>query len=279
MCDIKLPPLRDLGLLAGSGESAWMGNHGPLTSRMGLRERHGDGFMQGLCDSAMMGNLRPPHVRFGLRERNGDGFAPLTSLMKAAQMLPPLSLGPSIVATPGAAERQSLLVQSPYRDCRLPEPQVIKQSPKNERCIRLSECLRGMPEELKEALPREFHDGMVVMKRRRTRKYKNAKPSRFCHLCARKKPIRAVVCSNIATSTCLKVTCQSCFQDPKLTFEEAMQLEAGWTCTHCRGVCPQRALCNSYDRANRKRNLENHIRKFQTQKRNMTSSESSSPMS
>lgn len=248
--DEPLPCLKDLGLL---------GTHGTMT-----------------CTPVV-----PASSRTGISERNGEGLAPLTKLLTASHPLPPLSLGPSLRTK---VYHDSILPMNPSR-LQILSPisqntdrayarenisrslRIHDQTPASGKFVSLRDCMRGLPKEICEALPNDFHDGMVVMKRRRTRKYKNAKPSRFCHLCARKKPTRAVVCSNILSSTCLKVTCQACFKDPTMTFEDAMNVEAGWTCTHCRGLCPPRALCSSYDKANRKRNLENHIRKYEEDRR------------
>lgn len=133
---------------------------------------------------------------------------------------------------------------------------------RRKRVLNLQDCVVGLPESVVKSVPQQFQSGMVMMKKRRARKYKNAIPSSFCHHCARKSPTSYVTCSNNKRRTCLKIVCKGCFDREGWDFEHASDPASDWICFHCRGACPERALCSSYDKANRKRNLENHIRKF-----------------
>lgn len=77
-------------------------------------------------------------------------------------------------------------------------------------------------------------------------------PSRFCHVCARTaKTARQIVCSNIRLGTCRKVICEKCFERFEWNWDLAAK-GSDWICTHCVGVCPDRAQCSTYCKVNEK---------------------------
>lgn len=64
-------------------------------------------------------------------------------------------------------------------------------------------------------------------------------PSRFCHVCTR--PTRredVLVCSNLGSGTCRKVTCMRCVCE--IRWDWRAHDKSSWICTHCRKV---RSLC------------------------------------
>lgn len=90
-------------------------------------------------------------------------------------------------------------------------------------------------------------------KKRRSAKFENPIPSRFCHVCSRTpKNIRIAVCSQIREGTCRKVVCEKCFLDYQFgTFDHALNLRtSNWICPHCLEECPPRAQCSTYGRIN-----------------------------
>jgi len=81
-------------------------------------------------------------------------------------------------------------------------------------------------------------------------------PSRFCHLCWRSSStVRMVICANFRIRRCRKVECEKCFagKDALVEFAAASSDTSSWSCSHCRGQCPERAQCAVYKRTNLRR--------------------------
>jgi hypothetical protein len=86
---------------------------------------------------------------------------------------------------------------------------------------------------------------------RKTARFEEAIPSRFCHVCSRKaENIRVFVCSNIAQGTCRKVTCEKCYVEHGFEGFEGAAEGSSMKCLHCYGTCPERAQCRTYGRVN-----------------------------
>lgn len=87
---------------------------------------------------------------------------------------------------------------------------------------------------------------------KRIKTYTQDSPSRYCHLCSRKPEGDALICANFTERKCLKIVCKKCFDKNKWSWAEAREAEKmkSWTCCHCRGRCPQRASCSSYEHTN-----------------------------
>lgn len=78
--------------------------------------------------------------------------------------------------------------------------------------------------------------------------YADAIPSKHCHVCCRSaKNVEVYPCARIKEGVCRKVVCVRCFA------ENGWVYEPGWTCCHCRGVCPKRGQCYTYGRSNMRR--------------------------
>ncbi|KAA8497704.1 hypothetical protein FVE85_5289 [Porphyridium purpureum] len=78
-------------------------------------------------------------------------------------------------------------------------------------------------------------------------------PSRFCHICTKSsRMVRQAVCCNLLSGVCRKVICEKCFEENEWDFELAVSEDSGWVCSHCAGVCPNRAQCTFYRKANKK---------------------------
>lgn len=78
--------------------------------------------------------------------------------------------------------------------------------------------------------------------------YADAVPSKHCHVCCRSaKNVAVYPCARIKEGICRKVVCVRCFA------ENGWAYEKGWTCCHCRGVCPKRGQCFTYGRSNLRR--------------------------
>lgn len=83
--------------------------------------------------------------------------------------------------------------------------------------------------------------------------YTNPVPSSHCHCCARSTTARAVpfvACSRLKDGLCRKVICAKCFIRFDWNWAVALS-SSSWTCTHCRGTCPERSQCFIYARVNR----------------------------
>lgn len=78
---------------------------------------------------------------------------------------------------------------------------------------------------------------------RSRRRYQEASPSKFCHICQKNnKATVHVVCTNIKDGFCRKVVCTGCFFLYKLgdNFEAAQSQKSTFTCCHCQNRCPER---------------------------------------
>jgi hypothetical protein len=91
------------------------------------------------------------------------------------------------------------------------------------------------------------------------RRYSQASPSKFCHICQKgRKATLHVTCANIQSGTCRKVICVACFTGTESVaagweWDAATGLGSKWTCPHCAGKCPSRAQCVIYSRTNERR--------------------------
>lgn len=91
---------------------------------------------------------------------------------------------------------------------------------------------------------------------RAQRKYRDARPSNFCHVCQKfQKGSTYAICSNIRNGLCRKVLCQSCFLCFGWDWNEAVDIRKNWCCPHCTDICPPRAQCFTYERTNNRRRL------------------------
>jgi len=79
------------------------------------------------------------------------------------------------------------------------------------------------------------------------------RPSSYCHLCGHQSPdeFQRVVCRNFGHTLCKKSVCRRCFEKNEWDFQEARAKP--WECTHCRGCCPERSQCTTYNRTNQER--------------------------
>lgn len=88
------------------------------------------------------------------------------------------------------------------------------------------------------------------------RRYRNASPSNFCHICQKfQKGHAYVVCANIKSGLCRKIVCKSCCFSFGWNWNEAIDSENVWCCPHCTDTCPSRAQCFTYERTNKRRRL------------------------
>lgn len=91
------------------------------------------------------------------------------------------------------------------------------------------------------------------------RKYKVAKPSQYCHICARHSRMTAMIpCDNIKRKSCQKSVCLKCICQYSL-FEGA----GPWICPHCRDICPNRARCHVYNFQSLRRRIRSSYLKSQ----------------
>lgn len=82
----------------------------------------------------------------------------------------------------------------------------------------------------------------------------SVQPSKFCHVCLRRAGrVTLLSCANALEGSCRKVVCKKCFETFSWDWEEAIQPNSRWSCTHCRQECPQRAQCHIYKRTNNRR--------------------------
>jgi len=89
------------------------------------------------------------------------------------------------------------------------------------------------------------------------RRYTNTEASKFCHICARSMDtVRAISCFNTLFGVCRKIVCEKCFHQNGWDWEAASKPGARWACIHCKGLCPDRAQCNTYKRTNQRRRMK-----------------------
>mmetsp|Transcript_10494 Transcript_10494/g.22190 ORF Transcript_10494/g.22190 Transcript_10494/m.22190 type:complete len:654 (+) Transcript_10494:86-2047(+) len=94
-------------------------------------------------------------------------------------------------------------------------------------------------------------------KKPKIRRYANTEASKFCHVCARSMDtVRAISCFNTVFGVCRKIVCEKCFQQNGWDWDAASKPGARWACIHCKGICPERAQCNTYKRTNQRRRLK-----------------------
>lgn len=91
---------------------------------------------------------------------------------------------------------------------------------------------------------------------RNHRRYRDARPSNFCHVCQRyQKRNTFAICTNIKNGLCRKVVCHECFLSNGWDWEKAMDNCKSWCCPHCTDTCPRRAQCFTYGKTNNRRRL------------------------
>jgi hypothetical protein len=126
-------------------------------------------------------------------------------------------------------------------------------------------------------LPLKSKPRLKLKTRSRSRKAKKPvvpMPSNFCHSCGRSRsrrnitsclPSNLVMCGRIQAG-CRKVVCASCIAkhgwaggtsalDTNNTDVPVTQVDAGWACPHCAGLCGDFAQCATYGRTNFKRHV------------------------
>lgn len=100
--------------------------------------------------------------------------------------------------------------------------------------------------------------------KRGPRTYQDAKPSQYCHICARLPSEDAphMFCANVAEGKCRKSTCQKCYAKYEMSAAVHRDCEDGrWICSHCAGTCPKRSQCHIYNRTSERRRTRNWAKK------------------
>lgn len=88
----------------------------------------------------------------------------------------------------------------------------------------------------------------------RVRRYTRAKPSKFCHVCARSgDSVQLLACKNVKYGVCRKAVCQKCFGEQGRDWAAAQSRPEEFSCCHCRRDCPENAQCRTYQRTNERR--------------------------
>lgn len=74
------------------------------------------------------------------------------------------------------------------------------------------------------------------------RRYRMARPSQYCHICARhSRAAKMLSCHNVQLNYCQKSVCLKCI------YQYSLFHNAGpWICPHCKNQCPARARCHTY---------------------------------
>lgn len=91
-------------------------------------------------------------------------------------------------------------------------------------------------------------DGSLVRPIQR-RRYRLAKPSKYCHICARNSRVAKMLsCHNVLQNFCQKSVCLKCISQYSL-----FQNSGPWVCPHCKSQCPARARCHTYNLQTRRR--------------------------
>lgn len=90
----------------------------------------------------------------------------------------------------------------------------------------------------------------------RVRRYSRAKPSKFCHVCARSGDIMELApCKNVQFGVCRKAVCEKCFGEQGWDWVAAKEQPDGFSCCHCRRDCPANAQCRTYQKTNERRRV------------------------
>lgn len=88
----------------------------------------------------------------------------------------------------------------------------------------------------------------------RVRRYTRAKPSKFCHVCARSGDnMELLACKNVKYGVCRKSVCQRCFGVHAWDWVTAKSNPEEFSCCHCRRDCPESAQCRIYQKTNERR--------------------------
>lgn len=88
----------------------------------------------------------------------------------------------------------------------------------------------------------------------RVRRYARAKPSKFCHVCARSgDSVQLLACKNVKYGVCRKAVCQKCFAEQGWDWVIAKAHPEEFSCCHCRRDCPENAQCRTYQKTNERR--------------------------
>lgn len=90
--------------------------------------------------------------------------------------------------------------------------------------------------------------------RKAQRRYRDATPSNFCHVCQKAQRLRShIVCANIRRGLCRKVVCNQCCVENGWDWNNIDAYAETWLCPHCTDTCPPRAQCFTYERTNERR--------------------------
>jgi hypothetical protein len=90
----------------------------------------------------------------------------------------------------------------------------------------------------------------------KVRRYSQAKPSRFCHICARSADIVDLApCRNVKYGVCRKSVCAKCFDENNWDWRRALATPSSFACPHCTKTCPLNAQCRTYGRTNERRRI------------------------
>lgn len=96
----------------------------------------------------------------------------------------------------------------------------------------------------------------MVKRTPRIRRYARAKPSRFCHVCARPaQSSELLACKNVSFGVCRKAVCQRCFEEQGWNWSQSKEHPSSFSCCHCRRDCPSNAQCRTYQRTNERRRV------------------------
>lgn len=108
----------------------------------------------------------------------------------------------------------------------------------------------------KEAQPKRLAAGGKIAKSAKIRRYSQATPSRFCHVCARSSDIVELMpCKNVKFGVCRKAVCEKCFSEQGWDWASAVSDPESFSCCHCTKTCPKNAQCSTYRRTNERRRL------------------------
>lgn len=90
----------------------------------------------------------------------------------------------------------------------------------------------------------------------KVRRYRQAKPSRFCHICARSADnVEMIPCKNVKFGVCRKSVCAKCCGEYGCEVMVSDQAGKSVACPHCTKTCPPKAQCRTYQKTNEKRRI------------------------